>query len=122
MVAGTGLPENAPAMNDERLHGQPVLVEITTIDEIGHSAFSLRNTRQTRIERADLAGLALQEGVEDEEGPVPNYPHTMLKLQLSDGNVTLPAIEYRAIPELKLGETPLGYKVCINNLLYRRSA
>ena len=56
-------------------------------------------------------------GVEDEEGPIPNYPHTTLKLQLSDGNVTLPAIEYRAIPELKLGETPLGYKVCIDNLL-----
>lgn len=110
MVSGTGMPDNALAMNNERLLGQPILVEIIAIDEIGHSAFNLQNTRQTRIEREDLAGLAMQEGVEEDEGPIPKYPHTMLKFHLSDGNVTLPAIEYRAIPDIKLGETPLGYK------------
>lgn len=113
MVADTGLPQNAPTMNNERLRDQPVLVEIIAIDEIGHSAFNLQNTRQVRMEREDLAGLAVQEGVEDDEGPIPNYPHTMLKLHVSDGNVTLPAIEYRNIPDFKLGETPLGYKVVI---------
>ena len=35
----------------------------------------------------------------------------MLRLELSDGATTLRAMEYQRIPELKLGSTPLGYKV-----------
>lgn len=114
MVEGTGLPSNIASQNGTRLGGPPVLVEITAITEIGHSAFNLQNVRQARIERADLAGLAAEEGVEDDEGPVPNYPRTMLRLEISDGTVTLPAIEYRPLSQLKIGETPLGYKVFLN--------
>lgn len=111
MTQGTGLPLNARTLDNKRISGTPILVEVTAITEIGHSAFQLQNVRQTRIEREDLAGLAEQDGVENDEGPVPNYPRTMLRLEVSDGTVTLPAIEYKALPELKLGETNLGYKV-----------
>lgn len=113
MQAGTGFARNAAEMDNMRINGTPILVEVTSITEIGHSAFNLHNVRQTRIERADLAGLAEEEGVEEDEGPVPNYPHTMLKLEVCDGSVTLPAIEYRALPQLKLAETPLGFKVSL---------
>lgn len=110
-MTGTGLPTNARTIEKRRISGTPILVEVTAITEIGHSAFSLQNVRQTRIEREDLAGLAEQEGVENEEGAIPNYPRTMLKLEISDGTVTLPAIEYKPLPQLQLGETCLGYKV-----------
>ncbi|KAI5114584.1 hypothetical protein M0805_009807, partial [Coniferiporia weirii] len=84
------------------------------------SAFNLQNVRQTRIERADLAGLALEEGGENDEGPIPNYPRTMLRLEVCDGSVTIPAIEYREMPDLKLGETPLGFKILLKDVLVRR--
>jgi RecQ-mediated genome instability protein 1 len=67
------------------------------------------------MDRADLAGL-VREGVEDaeeDEGPVPKYPRGMLRLELSDGFTTVEAVEYRSIPQLELGVTPLGYKVCV---------
>ena len=83
--------------------------------DIGHSAFALQNVRQARIERADLAGLAGEEDENQDEGEetgsVPKYPRSMLRFQLSDGATVLEAIEYRKIPELELGVTPLGYKV-----------
>ena len=70
------------------------------------------------MDRADLAGLA-REGDEDateDEGPVPKYPRGMLRLELSDGFTTVEAVEYRSIPQLRLGVTPLGYKVCVGQL------
>ena len=111
MEQWTGFPHELSDISDNRICETPLLVEITSITEIGHSAFNLYNVRQTRIERVDLAGLAEEEGVESDEGPIPNYPRQMLKLELSDGTTTAKAIEYRSIPELKLGETPLGFKV-----------
>ncbi|KAF8068632.1 hypothetical protein FPV67DRAFT_1415327 [Lyophyllum atratum] len=45
------------------------------------------------------------------EGPIPKYPRGMLKLRLTDGMVTLPAVEYRFLPGLSLENTPLGYNV-----------
>ena len=111
MEQWTGFPHELSDISDTRICETPLLVEITSITEIGHSAFNLYNVRQTRIERVDLAGLAEEEGVESDEGPIPNYPRQMLKLELSDGTTTAKAIEYRSIPELKLGETPLGFKV-----------
>ncbi|KAG6328920.1 hypothetical protein ID866_10168 [Astraeus odoratus] len=97
----------------------PLLVEIRTITEIAHSAFNLLNTHQTRLDREDL-GLARgndeQEGPrhqDEDEGPIPNFPRGMLRLELSDGQSLLRAIEYRSIPDLVLGETPLGYKVSV---------
>ncbi|KAI0091295.1 hypothetical protein BDY19DRAFT_696571 [Irpex rosettiformis] len=120
MLEGTGLPPNISELDDVALHGPPVLVEIVAITEIGHSAFSLQSTRQARLERADLAGLAEEEENEDEDGAVPNYPRSMLKFHLSDGSTVLEAIEYRRIPEIQLGVTPLGYKLQLKDVLIRR--
>ncbi|TFY83218.1 hypothetical protein EWM64_g788 [Hericium alpestre] len=119
MVHGTGLPANIPKDRNSTLTGPPVLVEITALTDIGVSAFSLQNTRQTRIDRADLAGLAEEDGGED-DGPVPRYPRGMLRFEISDGATTLAAIEYRKIPELELGETPLGYKLLLKNVPIKR--
>ena len=77
------------------------------------------NVRQNGIDRADLAGL-VREGEEDpeeDEGPVPKYPRGMLRLELSDGFTTVEAVEYRSIPQLELGITPLGYKVRVGQPL-----
>jgi RecQ-mediated genome instability protein 1 len=123
MLPGTGFPANLADLENTRLTGPPILVEIVQMTEIGHSAFNLMSVRQTRIDRADLAGL--ERGDEDEdryedpddEAPIPKYPRSMLKLFLSDGTVTIPAIEYRKLPQLVLGETPLGRKVLGHFLL-----
>ncbi|KAL6307427.1 hypothetical protein BKA93DRAFT_727364 [Sparassis latifolia] len=109
MVAGTGLPTNIPPIDKTMITGPAVLVEIISITDVGQSAFTLQNVRQARIDRADLAGLA-GDG-DDDEGPIPKYPRSMLRFQLSDGSTVLQAFEYRRLPELELGETPLGYKV-----------
>ncbi|KAH7930217.1 hypothetical protein BV22DRAFT_1001132 [Leucogyrophana mollusca] len=111
MVPGTGLPQNIGGMNKTTLSGNPILVEIRSITDIAQSAFSLQTTRQMRIDRADLAGLAPE--AEEDEGPIPKYPRGMLSLELSDGSVMLRAIEYRHLPGLELGVTPLGFKVNI---------
>jgi RecQ-mediated genome instability protein 1 len=111
MVHGTGLPRNIAGLQKSVLSGPPVLVQIVALTEIGHSAFSLMNVRQTKIDRADLSGLAQRDN-EADEGPVPNYPRSMLKFELSDGAIRLNAIEYRKFPELDLEHTPLGFKVC----------
>ncbi|KIP05843.1 hypothetical protein PHLGIDRAFT_60035, partial [Phlebiopsis gigantea 11061_1 CR5-6] len=114
MLPGTGLPLNIAELGNTKLQGPPILVEVVSMTDIGHSAFSLQNVRQVRMERADLAGLAGEEDENqddgEEAGPVPKYPRSMLRLQLSDGTTVLEAIEYRKIPELELGVTPLGYK------------
>lgn len=103
----------------------PLLVEIRAITEIAHSALTLLNTHQTRLDRADL-GLARDDGnqqdphqQDEEEGPVPRFPRGMLRFELSDGHTRFRAIEYRSMPDLVLGETPLGYKVSIGcNLMH----
>jgi RecQ-mediated genome instability protein 1 len=115
MVHGTGLPHNLAGLQKGSLSGPPILMQITALTEIGHSAFSLMNVRQTKTDRADLSGLACAENEDEgeaDEGPVPNYPRSMLRFELSDGLIKLNAIEYRKIPELDLENTPLGYKVC----------
>jgi hypothetical protein len=66
-----------------------------------------------------MAGLAAEEdGAEDGQPPqngedysIPPYPRATLSLLLSDGFRTLQAMEYRRLPMLQLGETPLGCKV-----------
>jgi hypothetical protein len=115
----TGIPPPLLSYDAKKtaLEGSPCLVEVVAIDEVGNSAFSLMNVRQARIDKADLAGLANagagegQEGAEDDEGPIPKYPRSMLKLTLSDGTNTFKAMEFKRLPDLQLGETPLGYKV-----------
>ena len=112
MVPRTGLPQNLAGFQKGSLSGLPVLVQIMALTEIGHSAFSLMNVRQTKIDRADLSGLAERDNEDAaDEGPVPNYRRSMLQFELSDGTITLNAIEYRKIPQLDLENTPLGFKV-----------
>lgn len=118
MLAGTGFPPNIAALPDTTIRG-PVLVQIISIAEVGHSAFTLQNVRQARLEREDMAGLAGQED-EDDEGPIPSYPRSMLKLHISDGSTTLQAMEYRRLPELVLGETPLGFKMTVRDVPIRK--
>ncbi|KAF8896422.1 hypothetical protein BD779DRAFT_1608647 [Infundibulicybe gibba] len=119
MLPGTGLPTRISLSSNPptKLTGPPVLVEITSITEIASSAHSLNQTRIARMER--MSNGATEEGDGDEEvegeGPIPKYSRGMLRLELSDGTTTLKAIEYRSIPELTLGITPLGYKVRVGN-------
>jgi len=119
MRPGTGFPVGITTASDLTVQGSPILVQIVDITEIGHSAFSLTNVRQTRLDQEDLAGFARENEEENENqnqadedvGPIPKYPRSMLKLQLSDGTITVPAIEFKRIPGLELGVTPLGCKV-----------
>ena len=123
MVSGSGLPHDLPGLHKGSLSGPPVLVQISALTEIGHSAFTLMNVRQAKLDRADLSGLARGENDnndEADEGPVPNYPRSMLHFQLSDGTIRLNAIEYKKIPQLDLENTPLGYKVDAASLFGRR--
>jgi RecQ-mediated genome instability protein 1 len=110
----SGLPINFADLHETRVQ-ETIMVQILSITDIGHSAFNLQNVRQTRIEKADLAGLAGdsdEEDVHDEDARlIPDYPRGMLRFELTDGSQYITAIEYRKIKELKLGETPLGYKV-----------
>ncbi|KAJ3538111.1 hypothetical protein NM688_g6566 [Phlebia brevispora] len=119
MIPGTGLPANVSKLDNMTLRGPPVLVEIISITDIGSSAFNLQNIRQARIEQADLAGLAEEE--DEEDGPrIPKYPRSMLKFELFDGKTIMQAIEYRRLPELELGVTPLGFKMLLKNVFIRR--
>ena len=85
------------------------------MDDVSTSAFQLDQIRQAREERI-RAGVGNEEGEEDGdvdvegEGPMPQYPRGKLRLQLSDGETVLEALEYRRINELKL-TTPHGFKV-----------
>ncbi|KAH0833037.1 hypothetical protein J3R83DRAFT_12027, partial [Lanmaoa asiatica] len=107
-------PANRAPRQKKTTGPTPLLVEIKSITEIAHSAFSLLNTHQTRLDRADL-GLAQEENAEqhdnEDEGPVPRFSRGMLRFELSDGLTIFRAIEFRSLPQLELGTTPLGYKV-----------
>ncbi|KDR78871.1 hypothetical protein GALMADRAFT_137857 [Galerina marginata CBS 339.88] len=115
MLHGTGLDPHITRMNGN-LRGPPVLVQIIAVTEIGSSAFQLEQVRAAREERL-LAGVGDVEGEEDGdvevegEGPMPKYPRGTLRFQLSDGATILEAMEYRPIPQIILGTTPLGFKL-----------
>ncbi|KAE9391387.1 hypothetical protein BT96DRAFT_832121 [Gymnopus androsaceus JB14] len=115
MVHGTGIPAYMSNSNTphSKLTGPPILVQIESITDVGVSAYTLNKTRIIREERKE-AGEDEEGEADDEvegEGPIPNYARSMLKLEISDGATTLKAAEYRPIPELVLGGTPLGCKV-----------
>ena len=123
MVSGSGLPHDVPGLHKGTLSGPPVLVQVLALTEIGHSAFNLMNIRQAKIDRADLSGLTRADNEnndEADEGPVPNYPRSMLHFQISDGTIRLNAFEYKKIPQFDLENTPLGYKVYASSLFGRR--
>lgn len=120
MLQGSGIPVGVTQTNSTQansyLGGTPILVEIVAITEIGTSACQLEQIRVTREERMRLGqtddGGDVEADLEVEgEGPVPRYPRGMLRFDLSDGSTTINAIEYRPIPEIALGQTPLGFKV-----------
>lgn len=124
MIQFTGLPRNispADGMGDDvepgpKTLGRTVLVEVLSITEIGSSAFTLAGVKQAREDRADLGldqGRENGEQAQDEEdeGPIPMYPRSMLRFILSDGSVNLNAIEYKRLSDIQLGVTPLGFKV-----------
>lgn len=116
MLPGTGLPTHVALQNTSTsLKGIHVLVEVAAITEIASSAFNLNQTRVARQERLNDGDVEDGEGEGDidvaGEGPMPKYTRGMLKFQLTDGTTTLPAIEYRSLPELSLENTPLGFKV-----------
>jgi RecQ-mediated genome instability protein 1 len=106
-LPGTGFPADISTWQRDHLRGPGVLVEVISLTEIGHSAFSLLQAREKRIEKESVVGL------EDLDGVLPKYPRGTLRFELTDGTMTIPAIEYRPLPELELGEIPLGYKVGI---------
>jgi len=121
-VAGTGIPipqnDEGGDLHNITLFFTPTLVQIHSIAEIGASAFTLKTTLEQR--RDIISGATRIRRLEDEEedatqaakekGPPP-YARSMLSLLVSDGRTALRAIEYRRIPELTLGVTPLGTKV-----------
>lgn len=125
MMHGTGLDVHINKYTGS-LRGPPVLVQITEISDIGISAFQLEQVRAAREERL-MAGVGDEEGEEDGdvdvegEGPMPKYPRGALRFKLSDGVTTLKAIEYRSLPQISLGPTPLGYKVRIFSINLTRT-
>ncbi|KAL0954981.1 hypothetical protein HGRIS_003911 [Hohenbuehelia grisea] len=120
---GTGLPVDAPTMGQTRLTGPPVLVSIASITEIGYSALSLQRTKEAREERIAAGEIEVEtedgeeegEGVRAVGGRIPRYQRGMLQFEITDGNVTIKAIEYKRIAALELGVTPLGYKILLKN-------
>lgn len=129
MIGQSGLSETIGTMKNgvigARADGGPVLVQIVGLTEIGASAFTLTNVRQARLDKADMTGLTnakddeanedegerRKDQAEEEDATMPKYPRSMLSMSLSDGTVTMKAIEFKKIPGLVLGETPLGCKV-----------
>lgn len=120
-VAGTGIPipqnDEAGELHNVTLFFTPTLVQVYRIAEIGASAFQLKTTLEQR--RDVISGATRIRRLEDEEedapgqddkGPPP-YQRSMLSMLVSDGRTALRSIEYRRIPDLTLGVTPLGVKV-----------
>jgi RecQ-mediated genome instability protein 1 len=101
-----------------------VLVQIVAITDTGVSAYQLEQVRAAREEHI-LSGSGDKEGEEDGdvdiegEGPMPKYPRGSLRLRLSDGVTKLEAMEYRPLPQISLGPTPLGYKLQLKGTLIR---
>ncbi|KAK2463433.1 hypothetical protein APHAL10511_004519 [Amanita phalloides] len=125
MLHGTGLPTHAARPDTNTiLTGPPVLVEIAAMTEIAHSAFNLEQIRVAREERMRAGNttddIDTEEGdIDVDQGPPPKYPRGMLKFELTDGAISLPAIEYRPLPGVVLDLTPLGCKMHLKNVKIR---
>ena len=123
----TGFPNRIQQMKNgiigTRASGGSILVQVVAITDIGVSAFTLKNVRQSRLDKADMTGLTKEKDLEeegadeaqnlgeDEDATMPSYPRSMLCIHISDGTVTIKAMEAKRIDGLVLGETPLGCKV-----------
>ncbi|KAH8099966.1 DUF1767-domain-containing protein [Cristinia sonorae] len=115
MLPGTGLPENINELDGAPIPGSPIMVEILSMEEVGHSAFSLLNVMEARSddekERAKREAAGEEEDEDAEQMIKPKFPRSMLRFLLSDGFNTIQAFEYAPLPEIEFGETPLGHKV-----------
>ncbi|KAI0833478.1 hypothetical protein BC628DRAFT_25014 [Trametes gibbosa] len=120
MVAGTGFPQGILSARKAFLKG-PILVELVGIMDIGQSGYSLLQTYEAREEYRKQADLRAARGEQngEERKPMPRYARSTLQLLLSDGVSTLFANECKPLPELELGETPLGYKMVLKNVPIR---
>ncbi|KAH6867235.1 hypothetical protein BKA70DRAFT_1133875 [Coprinopsis sp. MPI-PUGE-AT-0042] len=110
---GTGLPAHACLPNFcGYLGGHPILVEVVAIMEIGVEPSKIE---QIWIKRARQAVIEDHLAVPPSQSYLKleayQYPHNTLMLTLSDGVGTLEAIEQSHIPQISLGNTPLGAKV-----------
>ncbi|KAG8763109.1 hypothetical protein FRC15_008156, partial [Serendipita sp. 397] len=135
MLRNTGFPSSIHKMKAGVIgtpaSGGPILVQVTAIMEIGASAFTLKNVRQARLDKADMTGLTKDKGpegeeennqrpqIEEEDATAPPYPRSMLSLMISDGTYTVKAIEMKRLNELVLGETQLGCKILLSSVKIR---
>jgi hypothetical protein len=122
------LPSSLIPSSAHQVHLFPTstLLQILSVTEIGSSAFTLQTVLEqrrdvldgaTRIRRMDdelisEGGDADGAGGAAEDGKLPAYPRSMLRMELTDGERVIKGIEYRRIETLVLGETALGCKVC----------
>jgi RecQ-mediated genome instability protein 1 len=98
-----------------------VLVQVTSLTDIGHSAITLRDAHSKRKEER-AGGPAVVGNVEDDAaagGPT-RFPRGMLAFDLSDGHTSLRSIEYERLPAVNLGEIPLGAKFVLKACRVRR--
>jgi RecQ-mediated genome instability protein 1 len=97
--------------------------------EIGSSAFQLQTVAEQR--KDIINGTTLIRRMDDEmdeddeeaikQGKMPVYPRGMLKFELGTGDgVVIDAIEYRRLPGIMLGETSLGAKLKVRNVIVLR--
>ncbi|ODO11021.1 hypothetical protein I350_01621 [Cryptococcus amylolentus CBS 6273] len=111
----------------------PTLLQVHSVAEIGNSAFQVQTVMEQRSEvlsgRTRIRGLGDaeqeangEEGEEEEveDGRVPPYPRSMLKLDVGDGRKVLKAIELQRIPDFVLGQTNLGSKILVHYVKVRR--
>jgi RecQ-mediated genome instability protein 1 len=138
MLRETGFPAGIRSMNNgvigTRETGGPLLVQVVSITEIGASAFTLANVRQSRLDKADMTGLTkerdldnegdakdAEQDLDEEDVTMPSYPRSMISMMIDDGTTRIKAIEFKRVPKLVLGETPLGCKVLILFMIECRS-
>ncbi|KAI9637552.1 uncharacterized protein MKK02DRAFT_43477 [Dioszegia hungarica] len=101
----------------------PTLVQLLSITEIGYSAFQLQTIQEqrkdvlsgvTRIRR--MGDEEDENGDLEDEGKLPVYPRGMLKMEVTDGERCLKAMEYKRLDGIKLAETPLGAKLVLHRV------
>ncbi|KAJ3537019.1 hypothetical protein NMY22_g5783 [Coprinellus aureogranulatus] len=122
-VPGTGLrPPTSRILPHGILHG-PILLEIVHIEEVGVSAFELESVRQERarikhqrrIEQVRRIVTPREDDAIQPRPILPVYPRSRIKVYFTDGFTLLEAVECERLPDIVLGETPMGRKVSLEN-------
>ncbi|WVR09499.1 hypothetical protein IAU60_006567 [Kwoniella sp. DSM 27419] len=113
-------PRDGSEIHERILFPKPALLQIHALSEVGNSAFQIQTVREQRSEI--LSGQSrirrLDDEAEDEmeDGKVPPYPRSMLRLEVGDGRRIMKAMEYKRIAGLVLGQTSLGCKLLVQNV------